>query len=348
VYATLDCLHWGLPGTLPEEDRFLQHPQLQELNWKFSCNSGSEGKFASPFHPQVRQALVNLVREIAARQHPPFPPFARGGVAGIALKCRLSLQEYLSYSEATRIAFIRAHRMDPIDIALAPKDPDGIRALQTLTRWRKQQVTDLVGEISRAFKEVRPDGKVAAFGYANLYRWQGRDAPSWLAEDWLSWAVEGHLDELILEGRWTAPENRESYALAYQLLQKAGAKVAVTPMLVTRDGEKPVSLEEQLAVLQQQAPVKRVLVQVSDPADGEAAWAFLGQPHAVKEVQLAADFPLDEVTALQTKVRLHEPGIALAPLAEKLSAAAGKSPPLAKGGPGGSISPWTGACRSGT
>ncbi len=46
----------------------------------------------------------------------------------------------------------------------------------------------------------------------------GDEKKNGLAQDWLNWAVEGHVDELLLECDWTAPENEESFALAAGLV----------------------------------------------------------------------------------------------------------------------------------
>jgi tetratricopeptide (TPR) repeat protein len=175
--------------------------------------------------------------------------------------------------------------------------------LYAWVRWRLDQVTQLVGELSRAFRERNPKGQVVARGFANLYRW----APSArlrTAQDWLNWAVEGHVDELILEGQWAAAENQNAYALALGLVQKAGVDVEVTPLLIPYEEEgHRVGYEEQLQVLQKQATLERVVLQVASPQDWEEAKAFLAKEHPVIET------PLDTTSevVLEDDARLKKP-----------------------------------------
>jgi len=314
LYGVLDCLHWTLPGTPPEADLFQAHPDWQELNASYSCNAAADGKYASPFHPEVRAALVQLMEEIAQ---------ALPDLDGIVLDCRLSLQEYLTYSEATRVAFIRAHQMDPMDISLAPHDEAGYQALHTLHRWRLDEVTKLVGELSAAFRLHNPEGKVVGRGFANLYRWRG-GGQNWLAQDWLNWAIEGHVDELLLECDWAAPENAESFALAADLVQKAGVPVSVTPLLYAPSRPGGASYEAQLAALQKQAWIERVVLEVATAEDWKAAQAFLAQKHEIVEPPPpTTEVALGDDRRLQQPISLAEPGTPLPEVLAKLSTALG-------------------------
>jgi hypothetical protein len=278
TYAGFDCLRWTIAGAPPERDVFANNPGLLELNCGLQ-GGASDGKYASPFHPQVQAALVALVED--ATVHCPE-------IEGLVLDCRLSLYDLLGYSENTRAAFIRNYSLDPIDIPLSFSDGDEEvkQALYTWVRWRLDEMTKLVGRLSQTFRERNTGGKVVARGFANLYRW----APSArlrTAQDWLNWAVEGHVDELILEGQWAAAENQNAYALALGLVQKAGVDVEVTPLLILyEEGGRRVGYEEQLQALQKQATLERVVLQVASPQDWEEAKAFLAKEHPVIETLL--------------------------------------------------------------
>jgi tetratricopeptide (TPR) repeat protein len=311
LYGVFDCLHWTLPGTPPEADLFRDHPDWQELNASYSCNAAADGKYASPFHSEVRAALGQLVEAVAQ---------ALPDLEGIVLDCHLSLQDYLTYSEAARVAFIRAHQIDPLDISLAPHDEASYQALHTLERWRLDQVTKLVGALSAAFRRHNPEGKVVGRGFANLYRWRG-GKKNWLAQDWLNWAVEGHVDELLLECDWAAPENAESFVLAADLVRRAGVNVGVTPLLYAPSRPGGAGYEAQLAALQKQARIDRVVLEVRTPEDLRAAWGFLAAKHPITEPppSTGAGLLADD-RRLQRRVTWAEPGTAVGALLTRLSA----------------------------
>lgn len=286
VYATVDCLHWTPPNTPPKEDVFARHPEWQELDWKQDYHQVPEGKFASPFNPEVRRMLVSLVQEVA-REYPQLD--------GVLLECYLSLSEVLGYSERARGAYIRTEQIDPIDIVLNPGDSAcmPMAPRNKWFRWRLDQMTGLIGELSRAFREANPQGRVAARVFANYYRWQA-PVRARLAQDWLHWVVEGHLDELLLEGRWLSPEGEDAYAVALGLVLKTSQFLQATPLLTSAEDGKPISLDEQLKTLQSQAEIDRVVLHVTTLEELKLAQQFRQKAYAVVDHPLHLTVPVPE------------------------------------------------------
>jgi len=277
VYAMVEALRWAEPGTPPEADLFVRRPDLQERSGTLACGFGSEGKFASPFHPEVRQLLTDLVDEIGQK----YP-----GLAGLLLDCRLSLREFLSYSPAARIGFIRAYHRDPMDVRLNPHSERGWKALSDLQRWRITEVARLVGDLAAAFRQRQPAGRVVARGFSNYYRWTTGGVPNWVCQDWLNWAAAGRVDEVLLEARWWEPEGQESLRLARRLLRRAELEVPTVPLLYTPSrGQEVTPHAAQLGVLQAQTTVDRIAVEVRAPADLEPARQFLAEKREVVEVE---------------------------------------------------------------
>lgn len=253
VYAAFDLLQWGRPGDEAAPDLLKEHPELHELNAQFTCHPATEGKFASPFHPQVRAVLTDLVAEVAET----YPD-----LDGVLFNLGLSVTEYLGYSEAARVAYIRAAQMDPIDIPFNPSNPEDRQYVQEWAQWRLRQLTDLFKSLREAFRERNALGQVAALGQANFYRWSLFDRGK-AAQDWLDWVVLGYVDEVILEGHWLEPAYTDSFSAARMLVEKAGKKTALTPLLRPPSGAEAAPLKEQLAVLSRQGPPERAVVWVS-------------------------------------------------------------------------------------
>jgi hypothetical protein len=226
VYAGINCLHWTKAGAESEGEVLEKHPDLMERNQAGGCGLPAEGKYASPFHPRVREELQNLLREIGSR----YPQ-----LDGVVLQCRLPLGSLLGYSETARVAYIRTRQIDPIDIPLTGNEQE-MKLAADWFNWRIDQVGSLVKEMSQAFKAARPGGKVAVVGYANWYRLPVGSRNTTL-EDWLAWASSGVADEVVLECRWDEAANKNAYALARSLRDKTKKPVVLTPLLATQKGE---------------------------------------------------------------------------------------------------------------
>lgn len=274
VYAAFDLLQWQRPpspasgggdgggSATQAPDLLKDHPELHELNAQFTCHPATEGKFASPFHPDVRAALTDLVAEVAET----YPD-----LDGVLFNLGLSVTEYLGYSEAARVAYIRAAQMDPIDIPFNPSNPEDRQYVQEWAQWRLRQLTDLFKGLRDAFRERNKLGQVAALGQANFYRWSLFDRGK-AAQDWLDWVVLGYVDEVILEGHWLEAAYADSLSAARMLVEKAGKEAALTPLLRPPSGAEAAPLKEQWAALVKQGPLERAVVWVSRTEEWKGIW----------------------------------------------------------------------------
>lgn len=264
AYAALDVLQWVRPGAGAEKDAVTAHPELQELNLTFTCSRIEEGKFASPLSPAVREALVALVKDLGVH----YP-----SLEGLLLNCRLSNGEVLGYSEAARVAYIRAKSIDPIDIILGGDEEEEQYAREWYN-WRIEQVASLVGELRKAFKASHPDGKVAVLGSANFYR-RKLGLRNKTLQDWLNWFLSGHVDEVLLDDPWLEEQNTGLFSGALVLVQKTGKQLLLRPLLCTRQGATLVSLQAQLEKLRKEALLHEVLVKPGSAEDLPAVAEFL-------------------------------------------------------------------------
>jgi uncharacterized lipoprotein YddW (UPF0748 family) len=268
VYVYLDCFFWTPPGTPDSRDVLLKHGELAERNREGGCGLPAAGKYASPFHPQVRKALHDLIEEIARR----YPK-----LDGVVLRCGLPLGAVLGFSDVSRAAYIRARQLDPLDFA------DAGDAATALTgewmNWRTDQVAQVVKDLSTTFKAAVPKGKVLAFGYANWYRLP-MDARNATLDDWLTWANRRWIDEVLLDCRWMSPENRDAYSYCATLIGKIRNPVPLTPVLPLRDGHEVLNPAASWQVLRGQA-VPAVVLRVGDPRDWERVpglWTQMQNP----------------------------------------------------------------------
>lgn len=237
VLALFDILDWTRPRSSPGANALTDRPELLELNaWQAIVNSGWH-KYASPWHPYVRQALSDLLSEfgVAYRQ-----------VDGIVLDCHLSYNEILGYSEAARVAYIRFAQIDPIDLTLGSNDEDEERYAQAWCLWREDEMSTFVGELAMAYRRARPGGKVYATGTANYYRWPlGRR--NYLLNNWLMWAKNGDIDGAFLEEDWASKDNARLYEATVELCQKEGAPIPLYPIIPvkpdTTEGQINAALE---------------------------------------------------------------------------------------------------------
>src|SRR5262249_57075144 len=200
VHALVDCLHWTRPQSAPERDVLARFPELAERTAEGEFGPEKAGKYASPFNPRVRAALCDLLREIGSR----YPE-----LDGVVFRCRLPADSVLGYSEAARVAYIRASQLDPLDVV-----PDGAAAAKVYaewSQWRAEQMAALVKELSAAFRTVSPKARVGAAGQAGWFQMAAAPQNNFL-EDWPAWAAAGSVDEIILEHSWREAGAAEVYS----------------------------------------------------------------------------------------------------------------------------------------
>ncbi len=188
VYAGMDLLRWWLPWTA-DPNPFESHPGLQELNSDLSCEGDEPARYASPWSPVVRASLRALMRELGAR----YPD-----LDGLYVECRLSRYVYLGFSDDARVAYIRAARVDPIDIpvfgVLESKHPP----LKAWMEWRKEYMTQFLGSVTSAWRETAPDKPVIARAAAAQATFRLR-YQSYSCQDWVRWILSGAVNSLTLD-----------------------------------------------------------------------------------------------------------------------------------------------------
>ena len=201
VYLAIDALAWqkdGLETDPPKDGIFAQHPDWREMRQQGVRPQAPEAFYASPWKPEVRQALGALLDEIGTK----FPD-----AAGIVLNLRLSDREILGFSDAARLASIRDAGFDPFDLNLQNRASEENNALvQQWRAWKRGEMSALLQELRAAYRKAQPQDRVLAWGTADYYeRQEANDLRS--SQDWRGWLKTGAADGVLLEGRWTPRYN---------------------------------------------------------------------------------------------------------------------------------------------
>ncbi|MBM3500078.1 MAG: hypothetical protein FJX74_15590, partial [Armatimonadetes bacterium] len=221
VMVFLDALHWEL-STSDQLDVLNQRPDLLEVNYGSTCGSAvGAGRYVSPCHPAVKAALTELAGRIP--EIAPAPP-------GLIVRCRLSPTEILGYSEAQRLAYVRAAAIDPIDLLPVTGDAVDKTCLEAWSRWRLGALTELLTLVAAAFRGEAPSGTVTAAVLAGAYR-EPVAKRTCAAEDWLTWILDDIIDGVLLEGAWEEGSEDRDYASALGIIAKTGKEIEIGVML---------------------------------------------------------------------------------------------------------------------
>jgi uncharacterized lipoprotein YddW (UPF0748 family) len=288
VWFAINCLRWADADTPAEQDILAGQPELAERDHQGGFGRPADGKYASPFHPRVREALRALVQEIAA-QYPTLD--------GIVLECSLPASAVLGYSAAARAAYRAAKKQDLPDWPLA-EGPEGAQQAAAWLGWRTTECTNLIRELSSAYRAKAPRGHVAATGWAGWHR-----AP--LAErlavpsDWLTWVASGAIEEVFLDGDWGEAQAKNLYWASLDLVRRARKPVRLSAILRALEGQAAESALQ--ALLAQN--VAGIVVRPGSATNPDAARSLLTEtlPH-IKPTTVE----LDE-TRLKADPRLHAP-----------------------------------------
>ena len=204
VYLSIDVLAWqksDLTADPPTVGIFAQHPDWRETRQQGVQPQTPEAFYASPWQPEVRGALLDLISEIGRK----FPE-----ATGLVLNLRLSDREILGFSEAARLASIRDLGLDPFDLNMRNRADDDNNALVEKWRsWRLAQISALLKELRATYVKACPSGRVLTFGTADYYdRQEFNDLRS--SQDWRGWLEAKVADGVLLAGRWTPRYNDAS------------------------------------------------------------------------------------------------------------------------------------------
>lgn len=208
VYAGFSPWFWWPPMSR-DPDPFLKHPTLLELNSDLSCDPGAAGKYASPWSEEVRKGLRNLAAELGRR----YPE-----LDGLYLHPTLALTTWLGFSDAARVAYIRAAQVDPIDVPVygvaESKDP----RLMAWYAWRLDSIAECVDEISRAYREACGDARkpVLARALASTPTWRIRFRTPTCA-DWARWISRESVSAMVLEADLARGNGFDEFAAGYRV-----------------------------------------------------------------------------------------------------------------------------------
>ncbi len=291
VYAYLDCLHWTLPDTPKDRDLFHHNPDLAEVTRHGSTGGVAFGKYASPFHREVRRALQALAEEVADR----YPE-----LAGLVLRCGLSRHNLLGYSRAARGAFYRDRRID-LRKAHGVEEAPGSALGRDWGLWRAVQVAALVRELADAARSRNGGLKVAALGDADFSQLPPAERNK-SVEDCLTWALAGSVDELLLLCAVGQPTNKEGYAHCLAELAGAGRKVPVALVLPLSKGGPVLDPGETLKEVRGY-PVTGVVLHVQRAHELDSAARYL--KHTFPEIEPV--LPRADLQRLETDPRLQKP-----------------------------------------
>jgi uncharacterized lipoprotein YddW (UPF0748 family) len=178
---------------------------------------GTRGVYLDPGDLEVREYLVTLFRDLVTRyptldglhldyiRHPGVLPFVPGSRFGVGLD--------FGYGEQSRARY-RAETGNPDPIEGVP--PGTVRGANDWDDWRRNQVTELVEEISVATRQARPGIVLSAAVIPYVDR-----AYLTLAQDWRGWLESGAID-LAMPMTYTLDDR----LLRYQLESFAGWPLA--------------------------------------------------------------------------------------------------------------------------
>lgn len=170
VHAWVVC--WALENSRPEFTDPLRNGDRLQRDAK-----DNERLWMNPAHPENREHLLNVIREIAENYE----------VDGIHL-------DYIRYPGSDACYASYTHRQfasaTGITITNWPRDVlSGGEHHESFVRWRADVITSFVREVRKTVKEIKPSAKLSAAvwgGYPQII--------TSIGQDWGAWMEEGLLD----------------------------------------------------------------------------------------------------------------------------------------------------------
>ena len=160
----------------PTSELALGHPQwlTQQRNGnKFWEGAAGKVVWLNPFHPEVQALIQSLVLELVTDYD----------VDGIQFDDHLSLPREFGYDSYTMNLYQKeTKKQAPADF----KDPEWVS-------WRANKMTAFVTQLNQAVKAIKPNAifSIAPNPYYTAYNSH--------LQDWLTWAREDLVDELIVQ-----------------------------------------------------------------------------------------------------------------------------------------------------
>ncbi|MBM3497534.1 MAG: hypothetical protein FJX74_02580 [Armatimonadetes bacterium] len=223
LMGAFDLLDWH-----GASDEALDAAGLLELRALRSEPVGSSTPYAAVGARHLAPALSSMARTFGLRCRPD----------GLMVTCRLrhSYREtdVLGYSDASRLAYVRAASIDPLDILLDPVNEGDLAYVNEWLHWREDRLTDVVAEVTTGFRAACPRGTVSVRGYVDTY-----DAPRQvrlcLAENWMAWLNRGCATDLVLHTwpgtTWADRVHRGSFRRAKLVTARLDPPVVPQPEL---------------------------------------------------------------------------------------------------------------------
>jgi len=161
-------------------------PLQEHPDWAVRDKAGQPMAFISPGHPEARKWVLAMVREVATQYQP----------EGLLL-------DYLRYPGGEA-------QMDPVsqsrfDQAHPPAEfpPGSSQYKKACTKFKRESLTELVGQISDMLRSLQPRPRIA------VYMWGAHELEG--TRDWRTWAQRGYVDMLNLTAYYFAKNRGEQY-----------------------------------------------------------------------------------------------------------------------------------------
>jgi uncharacterized lipoprotein YddW (UPF0748 family) len=169
--------------------------------------------FLSPTSTEARRHIQNVVNEIAGKYD----------VDGIHLDYVRFPDSSYSYDKESRLAYLKATMRD----------------VMSFSQWRREQLTEFVGQLSRSIKRVRPGTAVSAAVWQVID--SGRTS---YYQDGVDWVRKGYVDFLVPMIYTTSPGMFESRLGAYA--DSVGASRIVAGIGAYMEGFADTTLDAEL------------------------------------------------------------------------------------------------------
>ncbi|MCX7919573.1 MAG: family 10 glycosylhydrolase [bacterium] len=232
IHCWLEIFYWRpSPETdNPQTPLLDEHPDWLDLDINGITTEKFESNhyFVNPSVPAVQQKLKELVAELCSTY----------AIAGINL-------DYIRYAAGTSQFGYNAYALDKFK-RLYAYDPRTIDRTKDTVKWlewsrfREQQVTDVVAMINQEIKQKNKSVKLSAAVFPDYYKNRFHDSR---LQDWATWCQEGYLDFLTpMCYRYSLDGIQEEIKIS----QSNSGVVPVYPGLAVRAGTKHPELTQQI------------------------------------------------------------------------------------------------------